>query len=113
LENVVTKNRRPPTRWVYVYEIAPPDDDQLRRQIDELLDSANQAAQRLGTSWAGRLVVGSGRARILIVTDSPAQNRRVNRMIETGLRQLKVEFTVTVPLGVEDDITPIARRWRT
>lgn len=45
----------------------------------------------------------------LVVCENPAQDRKVNCRIEALLLRLETGFSVTVPMAIGDDITPITR----
>ena len=92
--------------WAYVYEMVPPQTENALSKVRTFLDQENVAAQRGGGTWVGRLVLEQGITRILIVSDSPQQNREVNQRLEAALKQLEVGFSITVPMALPDDAAP-------
>jgi hypothetical protein len=96
---MVTKGqpRRVPGRWVYAYEINPPQPEPRFRKIRVLLRRAQAAARRGGRLWTGRIVVESNITHILVVTDDPGQVRHVDRAIEAELQHLNMRFALTGP----------------
>lgn len=103
---------RPPRQWAYVYQLVPPFDEPKLASIGDMLVGENSLARRRRSQWVAQLVVEAGQARILVVCESPAQDRKVNRRVEAHLRQLDTGFSVTVPMAIGDDITPITRAHR-
>ncbi|MEX2177070.1 MAG: hypothetical protein WD801_00070 [Gemmatimonadaceae bacterium] len=104
------KRSVPPIQWAYVYQLLAPVSEETLTKVSALLVAENSQARRRRASWTARLVIEDGHARILIVCESPAQDRKVNVRLETGLRRLGTEFSVTVPMALEGDITPIMHR---
>jgi hypothetical protein len=98
----------PKTMWAYAYEIVPPQPEDRLRAIKMLLDQEHSDAQRRTRAWAARLVLEPLVTHILVVTDTPEQNREVNRKLEAELLQLQAGFSVTTPLAVEDNPTVAA-----
>jgi hypothetical protein len=43
---------------------------------------------------------------ILVVSDSPHQDREANRRLEAELKELQVAFSITAPMAVADGATP-------
>ena len=103
---VMNRSKRP-GQWAYVYQLVSSLDDATLATINEVLVEENSRASRGRTSWTARLVIEEGHARILVVSESHAQDRKVNRRLEAQLRELGTEFSVTVPMAIGDDITPI------
>ena len=100
------KNRAPPRKglWAYAYDITLPDKEGHLQAIQNLLDDEHTEARDGARTWAGRVVVEPQVTRILVVSDSPAQNHDVNRRLEVELKLLEATFEVTVPLAVEEAV---------
>jgi hypothetical protein len=96
---MVAKRRRTPApgRWVYAYELDPPQPEPRFRKIRALLRRAQLSARRGGRLWTGRVVLDTTITHILVVTDSPGQVHQVDRAIEAELQHLKVDFALTGP----------------
>ena len=107
----MTKSHRPtppkPT-WAYAYEIVPAQAEDRLRAITKLLEDENSDAQRGARTWAARVVLEQQITHILVVSDSPEQDREVNRRLETELKGLNIGFSMTLPLAVPDDTEPSA-----
>jgi hypothetical protein len=84
-------------RWVYAYQLDPPQPEPRFKKINALVRQAQSAAIRKGRLWTGRIVVETLITHLLIVTDHPDQVPAVNRAIETELRQLDMGFALTGP----------------
>lgn len=97
------RSRSPQTIWAYAYQILPPQTKSRLRAVRALLDQEHSAAQHGSRTWAGRLILGARMTHILIVTDSLARSRMVNRRLEAQLKQLKVTFSVTGPVALPGD----------
>jgi hypothetical protein len=104
----VEKARRslPTTLWAYAYEIVLPHAEDQLNAIRTLLETEHSEAQRAARTWTGKLVCEQPVTHILVVSDSPDQRREVNRRLERRLKQLKVEFSLTVPMALADDEAP-------
>lgn len=89
--------RRAQARWVYAYELNPPQPEPRFRKIRALLRRAQLAAQRGGRLWTGRIVVETNITHILVVTDNPGQVHDVDRAIEGELKLLNMDFALTGP----------------
>lgn len=102
------KSRGPPGRglWAYAYDVALPDREDRLQNIQYLLDQEHTEARAGAWTWAGRVVMEPPVTRILVISDSPAQDRDVNRRIEAELRRLEATFEVTAPLAVAGDGGP-------
>jgi hypothetical protein len=101
---MATQNRSPApkTVWTYAYQIVPPQAEGRLATIKKLLDH-EQADARLGKrTWVGRVVLERKVTHILVVSDSPEQNREVNRMLEAELTLLNAGFSITAPMAVAD-----------
>jgi hypothetical protein len=91
------QKRRAPARWMYAYELNPPQPEPRFRKIRALLRRAQRAAQRGGRLWTGRIVVETNITHILVVTDNPGQVRDVDRAIEVELKHLNMDFALRGP----------------
>lgn len=80
--------------WAYVYDIELPRSEDARRTIQALLDRERAESRGLRT-WGGRVVVENGVTRILIVSDSPSQDRDVNRRLAAELIGRSAAFAIT------------------
>jgi hypothetical protein len=102
------KKRRPAskTRWAYAYRIVPPQAEDQLRPIQILLDHEHSDARRRARTWEGRFVLEEQITHILVVSDSPDQDREVNRRLGVALKQLKAGFSLTAPMAVAAD-TPL------
>lgn len=101
------RNRGPPGKslWVYAYDITLPIQPPRFQSVEELLDREHHEARASARTWSGRIVAEDPVTRILIVADSPAQDRPVNLSLEAELGVLGATFTVTTPVAMTD--TPI------
>ena len=97
--------RGPPRKglWAYAYHVTLPDTENHLPKIQDLLEQEHTEATEGARTWGGRVEVEPQVTRILVVSDSPAQDRAVNRRIEAELALLKATFEMTVPLAVVDD----------
>jgi hypothetical protein len=87
----------PYDRWVYAYQLDPPQPEPRFKKINSLVRQAQSAAKRKGRLWTGRIVVETLITHLLIVTDHPDQVPAVNRAIETELKLLDMGFALTGP----------------
>ena len=104
-EQMVQKKDRPAskTRWAYDYRIVPAQPEDRLRTIRALLDQEHSDARRRARTWEGRLVFEEQVTHILVVSDSPDQDRQVNRRLGLALNELEATFTLTAPMEVADD----------
>ena len=111
---MVEKRRGPPpkTIWAYAYEIVPPQAELRLRAIRTLLDQEHSDATLRARTWEGRLVRQQQISHIMVVSDSPDQDREVNRRLEAELKELQAGFSLTAPMAVADDATPPPSRER-
>jgi hypothetical protein len=101
------KGGQPPkTNWAYGYKIMPPQPEERLQAIKTLLELEHAEAKRGARTWAGRVVLEEQVTHILVVSDTPSQNRDVNRRLEATLKSLKLGFTLTTPLAVVGDDVP-------
>lgn len=89
--------QRARARWVYAYELNPPQPEPQFRKIRALLRRAQLAAKQGGRLWTGRIVVETKITHILVVTDNPGQVNTVDRAIEVELKHLDMDFALTGP----------------
>jgi hypothetical protein len=87
-------------RWVYAYQIEPPESHMRFTKIKALLASAHTAAHRAARMFTGRIVVEMRVSQILIVSDSPSRQRAINRALETELKRLRLRFLVNEPVDL-------------
>jgi hypothetical protein len=88
------------TRWVYAYQLDPPQPEPKFKKITSLVRQAQTAATRGGHLWTGRIVVETLVTHLLIVTDDPQQAPGVNRAIEAQLKQHAMGFALTGPAAL-------------
>ena len=88
------------TRWVYAYQLDPPQPEPKFKKINSLVRQAQTTAERGGHLWTGRIVVETLVTHLLIVTDDPQQARGVNRAIEAQLKQHAMGFALTGPAAL-------------
>src|SRR5687767_3509385 len=86
--------------WTYAYQIEPPQPEELLGGIKTLLDDEHADAQRGKRTWAGRVVLEEKVTHIMVVSDNAQQNHEVNRRLEAALKELKVGYSLTIPLAV-------------
>jgi hypothetical protein len=84
-------------RWVYAYQLDPPQPEPRFRKLRALIRQAQLAAKRGGRLWTGRIVVETLVTHLLIVTNDPTQVPAVNRAIEAELKQLDTAFALSGP----------------
>lgn len=89
--------------WAYAYRIIPPQPKQRLETIQALLDHEHGLALQEARRWTGRLVVERRATRILIVSDSPDQERAVDYRLADEVRRLQATLTCTVPLEISTD----------
>lgn len=91
------RKRRASDRWVYAYELDPPQPEPRFKRIRALLSRARAAARRSGSLWTGRIIVESSITHILVVTDDPGEVREIDRAIEKELHRLNMDFALNGP----------------
>jgi len=91
--------------WAYAYQIVPPQPKHRLDRIRALLDHEHTVARKDARSWAGRLVLERRATRILIVSDSPDQEREVDHAVVVEVRRLQATLIRTVPLEISADTT--------
>lgn len=86
--------------WAYTYQIVPPQPKRRLETIRALLDQEHAAARKNARTWASRLVLERQATRILIVCDSPDQERGINYTLAGEMRRLWATFTLTAPVEI-------------
>ncbi|MEJ2204402.1 MAG: hypothetical protein P8170_09850 [Gemmatimonadota bacterium] len=102
----MTRNTRGPPKsglWAYTYDITLPESEDHFRSVQELLEREHFEARAGARTWAAQVVVEPQVTRILVVSDSPAQDRAINRSLEAALTAMRATFVVTEPMAVSDD----------
>ena len=89
--------------WAYAYRIIPPQPKQRLETIQALLDHEHGVALQEARNWTGRLVLERRATRILIVSDSPDQERAVDHRLAGEVRRLQAALTRTVPVEISGD----------
>jgi hypothetical protein len=89
-----------PQLWTYAYRVVPPPPKDELGQIRKLLESENASAFEHARAWAAQLILEQRSIQILVVSDSPAQNRAVNHRLETELQRLEAQYRVTDPIAI-------------
>lgn len=92
--------------WAYAYDVTFPEGDDRRRKIQEALDQGHSEARDGERTWAGRVMVEPQITRILVISDSPTQDRDANRRLEAELKLLEATFEMTVAVAVVADDAP-------
>ena len=99
----------PKIMWAYGYQISPPQSEGRLAEIQDLLDQEHTSAKLGARTWEGRFVMEDKITHILVVADSPDQDREVNRRLESALEALQAGYSITAALAVADDPAPAAR----
>jgi hypothetical protein len=86
--------------WAYAYRVVPPPPKDGLGQIRKLLESENAFAFEHARAWAAQLIMEQRSTQILVVSDSPAQNRSVNHRLETELQRLDAHYRVTDAIAI-------------
>jgi len=89
--------------WAYAYRVVPPPPKDGLGQIRKLLDSENAFAFEHARAWAAQLILEQRSTQILVVSDSPVQNRAVNKRLETELERLDAHYRVTDPIALRTE----------
>jgi hypothetical protein len=89
--------------WAYAYQIVPPQPRRRLATIRALLDEEHAAARKDARTWTSRLVLERRATRILVVCDSPDQERGVNDMLAGEMGRLQATFTLTEPVEISAD----------
>lgn len=105
---MMSAQRHVPNRlWAYAYDVVPPQSSKRLDRIRALLEGENLAALTGAGAWAGRLILEQRVTHILIVSDTPIQNREINCKLEAELERLHAVFSVTEPLVVPSVVDSI------
>jgi hypothetical protein len=96
--------QRPPgNTWAYGYEISPPMTPERLAIIERLLEEEHSIARLETRTWQARFVTEEQVTHVLVVSDSPDQQRDINRRLEEELGKLQAAFSLTpatlVPAG--------------
>jgi hypothetical protein len=89
--------------WTYAYQIEPPQSEDVLGGIKTLLDHEHADAQAGKRTWAGRVITEEKVTHIMVVSDNPQQDHEVNRRLEAALKELKVGYSLTIPLALPAD----------
>lgn len=81
--------------WAFAYQIVPPQPKCRLETIRGILDHEHAAARIAGRTWAGRLVLERLATRILIVSDSPDQERGVDQRLAVEMERLQATYSRT------------------
>ena len=98
--------------WAYAYRVVPPPAPDGLGVLRRLLDDENASAFEQGRAWAAQLILEPRSTQILVVADSPLQNRPVNQRVESELQRLAAAYRLTVPLAIRNTpeaATPFAQ----
>ena len=68
--------------------------------LRRVLDQENAIAFEHARAWAAQLILEQRSTQILVVSDSPAQNRAVNQRLEGELKRLDAPYRVSDPVAV-------------
>ena len=79
--------------WAYAYRVVPPPPKDGLGQIRNLLESENAIAFEHARAWAAQLILEQRSTQILVVSDSPEQNRAANQ-------RLDAHYRVTDPIAI-------------
>lgn len=101
-----TGRRARRTLWAYDYAIVPPQAEAQLDRLRTILEEAHTAARRVARTWSGRVVRGQQVTHILVVSDSPDQDRGVNRQLEGLLNLANASFSLTAPMAVPAEAPP-------
>lgn len=91
---------RPEETWAYGYEISPAMSPDRLAVIERLLQEENTTARLETRTWQGRFVTEEQVTHILVVSDSPDQERAINRRLEEAFGKLKAGFSLTPATSV-------------
>lgn len=91
-----------PQRWAYSYVILPPQPPAKLTAIRAMMAREHEEARGRKETWRGQVVVEPLATGILVVSDSPDQQKPINRKVEHALQQMSTGFAVSVPQAVDD-----------
>jgi hypothetical protein len=97
---MVSPPSSPNPSWAYAYELTPPQTAERLQAVQLLLDDALSAARRDARTWAGTVVVEERVTHILVVSDTPEQDREGNRRLESALTELGAGFSMSMPVAL-------------
>lgn len=86
--------------WAYAYRVVPPPAATDLGELRTLLDHENAAAFKHARAWAAQLILEQRSAQILVVTDTPARDRSIDRRVESELHRLAASYRVTDPVAI-------------
>ena len=86
--------------WAYTYRVVPPPAIAGLTDLRRLLDNENAIAFQQARAWAAQLILEQRSTQILVVSDSPGQNRAVNRRLESELQRLHADYRLTDPVAI-------------
>src|SRR5258706_14043775 len=89
--------------WAYAYRVVPPPPNDGLGQIRKLLDSENAFAFEHARAGAAQLILEQRITQILVVSDTPVQNRAVNKRLETELQRLDAHYRLTEPIALRTE----------
>jgi len=98
-----------PQLWAYAYRVVPPPPAAGLTDLRRLLDNENAIAFQQARAWAAQLVLEQRSTQILVVSDSPAQNRAVNRRLESALERLHADYRLSNPVAIGGPSTAAPR----
>ena len=100
----MAKSSPPPPRavWTYAYQVVPPQPESRMREIKRLLDREQKEAARAARTWRTRLLLEPHVTHILVVTDSPENDRDFTERLERALAELDAGFSRTIPLQLDE-----------
>lgn len=102
------------TLWAYGYELAPPIARARLVGMQAILDAGHAEARARAQVWEGRFVNGEYITHILVVSGTPAQDRKVNHRLEAELMRLDAGYSVSVSLEiVHEPRSPPGEDWFT
>jgi hypothetical protein len=88
--------------WAYAYQLQPPRTTDVVSTIAEIVNRENADALRSAGNWTARLVTEPQVTHVLVLSDTPEQDREMNRRLEARLRELDIPFTVSLPMRVDE-----------